>query len=91
MPVFYPIITTQLGYDPVWFGALCVLIISTGMLTPPVGGSIFVTSGCLKWDKEVTIGRLFRGVAPFVVALLICTILLIAFPGLATWLPNLIY
>lgn len=91
MPVFYPIIVNQLGYNPVWFGALIVVIISTGMLTPPVGGTIFVTSGCLKWDKDVTIGGLFRDVIPFVVSLLVCTVLLIAFPPIATWLPGLIY
>lgn len=91
MPVFYPIIVNTLGYDPVWFGALVVLIVSTGMLTPPVGGTIFVTAGCLKWDSEITIGSLFRGVMPFVIALLVCTVLLIAFPPIATWLPNLIY
>lgn len=91
MPVFYPIIVTQLGYDPIWFGALIVLIVSTGMLTPPVGGSIFVTAGCLKWDSDVSIGKLFGGVWPFVIALLVCTVLLIIFPPIATFLPGLIY
>jgi tripartite ATP-independent transporter DctM subunit len=91
MPVFYPIICDQLGYDPVWFGVVMIMMINIGMLTPPVGGSIFVVNGCIAYDKSVTLTGLFGGILPFVVALIVCTALIIIFPEATMWLPNMIY
>ena len=91
MPIFYPIVITQLGYSDIWFGALIVLIISTGMLTPPVGGTIFVVAGSLKQDKDISIMGLFKGIWPFVIAILAATVLVLIFPPIATWLPSLVY
>jgi TRAP-type C4-dicarboxylate transport system permease large subunit len=76
-----------LGYDPVWFGVIIVLVLALGGLTPPVGMNVFVMKG---YAKEVPLMTIFSGVWPFVIATLICLALLVAFPPLALWLPNLI-
>lgn len=88
IPVFFPIVVTTLGYDPIWFGVIIVLIISLGGLTPPVGMNVFVMKG---YAKDVPLMTIFSGVWPFVIASVICLIILLCFPQLATWLPNLIF
>lgn len=87
IPIFYPIIVTTLGYNPVWFGVIIVLVLALGGLTPPVGMNVFVMKG---YTKEVPLMAIFSGVWPFVVATVICIAILIAFPDLALFLPRLI-
>lgn len=84
VPLFFPVIT-GLGYDPVWFGVLVVIVVQIGMISPPVGMNIFVVKNML---PKVTIGQVFRGTTPFTVALVVMLALMIAFPQLATWLPG---
>ena len=86
IPVFYPIICTTMGYDPIWFGVLIVLVLSMGSITPPIGLNCFVMQGVA---KTVPLYSIFRGVWPYVIGMLLTAILIIIFPGLATWLPNL--
>jgi tripartite ATP-independent transporter DctM subunit len=83
-PIFYPIVLT-LGYDGVWFGVLSIMMLLTGLLTPPVGIISFVVSRV----ADVSLGRVFRSVAPFWVALIIAALLAIAFPDIILFLPEL--
>ncbi len=84
IPIFYPIVM-NMGYDPIWFGIIIVLISQMGIITPPVGVNVFVVSGIAKVELPVV----FRGVLPFLYALIVATGFLIAFPALVTWLPYL--
>lgn len=83
-PIIYPVIIS-LGYDGVWFGVLTIMMLLTGLLTPPVGLITFVVAGVTK----IPLGEVFRGVLPFVATLSVAILLVIAFPGIATWLPGL--
>ena len=84
VPIFYPVIL-RLGYSPVWFGVLVVVITQMGVITPPVGVNVYVVSGI---DRSIPIQTIFRGATPFLFALLAAALLLIFFPGIATWLPG---
>lgn len=90
IPVLFPILIDYLGYDKIWFGNMVLLMLCVGGLTPPVGVSIFITKGCIK-DPDATLAKIFSGVWPFLGATFIVIILLIIFPQLALWLPNLVY
>lgn len=87
IPVFLPIVE-NLGYDPIWFGVIIVLIISLGGLTPPVGMNVFVMKG---YAKDVPLMSIFAGVWPFVIATVVCLVILLCFPVLTMWLPTLLY
>ncbi|NLO97140.1 MAG: TRAP transporter large permease [Peptococcaceae bacterium] len=92
LPIFFPIVCGTLGYDPIWFGVILTLMIAIGGITPPVGNGIFLVKGSIPPDdKEATISALFSGVWPFVVAAFIAVFILLAFPQVATWLPELVY
>ena len=67
IPVFFPIVT-QLGFDPVWFGVLIVLVVQIGLISPPVGMNLFVLNALL---KDVALRQIFRGVWLFVAALIV--------------------
>ena len=84
VPLFFPIIV-QLGFDPVWFGILIVLVVQIGLISPPVGMNLFVLNTLL---PDVPIRTIFRGVAPFVLVTVLCLALLIAFPIVSLWLPS---
>lgn len=84
VPLFFPVVTS-LGYDPIWFGILVVIVVQIGMISPPVGMNIFVVKNLL---RHISIADVFRGVAPFNVALIALLLIIVAFPGLATWLPS---
>lgn len=84
IPVFYPIVI-NLGYDPIWFGVIIVLISQMGIITPPVGVNVFVVSGI----ANVELPTVFRGIMPFLIALIIGTGLFIAFPDIVTFLPKI--
>jgi len=84
IPVFFPIVT-QLGFDPVWFGVLIVLVVQIGLISPPVGMNLFVLNSLL---KDVSLRQIFRGVWIFVVALCIGLAVVLEFQPLATWLPS---
>jgi len=84
IPIFFPIIVA-LGYDPVWYGVMMVLLSDLAVITPPVGMNVFVLSGV----TGVPVFTIFRGVWPFVVADAFSIGLLVAFPQIATFLPNL--
>ncbi len=85
IPLFFPIVTA-LGFDPVWFGVLIVMIVQIGLISPPVGMNLFVLNALL---PGVGLGAIFRGCWPFVVVMIFVLGLLIAFPQLSLWLPSL--
>jgi len=87
VPIFFPLVT-QLGFDPVWFGILIVVIVEIGLISPPVGMNLFVLSSLL---PEVPTPTLFRGVIPFVVADIVRLGILIAFPAISLWLPSVLH
>jgi len=86
VPIFFPIVE-KLGFDPIWFGVIIVLVGEMGVITPPVGVNVFVIKGIA---PDIPLERIFRGILPFLVALIIFTILLMIFPQIATFLPSLI-
>jgi tripartite ATP-independent transporter DctM subunit len=86
IPIFYPI-TLNLGYDPIWFGVIIVLVGQMGIITPPVGINAFVVKGIA--GPGVALETVFKGVTPFLLALIAGTALMIAFPGLVLWLPEM--
>lgn len=87
IPVFYPIIVTGLGYDPIWFGVLIVMVLSMASITPPIGLNVFVMQSV---TRDVPIFTIYKGVWGYVAAIVVACGLLIAFPAIATFLPSLV-
>jgi len=85
VPIFYPVIMA-LNYDPIWFGVIIVLVTQMGVISPPVGINVYVVKGVA---PEIPLGTIFKGVIPFLIALVIGTILLIAIPQISLFLPGL--
>ena len=85
IPLFFPIVTS-LGYDPVWFGVLIVMIVQIGLISPPVGMNMFVLNALL---PNVGLAKIYKGCWPFVLVMALVLGLLIAFPQLSLWLPSL--
>ncbi len=85
IPIFYPV-ATALGFHPIWFGVAIVLVTEMGVITPPVGVNVYVVHGIA---KDVPLEVIFKGVAPFVLALLACVTILLAFPQIVLFLPGL--
>ena len=87
VPVFLPIAEAA-GYSAVWFGILLVIVAEIGLITPPVGLNIFVIRAQV---PDIPLASIYRGILPFLAAQIIGVGLLIAFPMLALWLPELLY
>ncbi len=85
LPVIYPLIT-QLGFDGVWFGVMMVMVMNMGLITPPLGISVYIINGVM---KDVPIERIFKGVTPMLLAMIAAIILFLIFPDLITYLPAL--
>ncbi|MGM0428437.1 MAG: TRAP transporter large permease [Thermodesulfobacteriota bacterium] len=86
VPIFFPV-AQALGFDPIWFGVVIVLITEMGVITPPVGVNVYVVSGVA---KDVPLETIFKGVLPMLLALVICNLMLLIFPQIALFLPSLI-
>jgi TRAP-type C4-dicarboxylate transport system permease large subunit len=84
VPIVLPIIVT-LGYDPIWFGIIMVLVLEMGLISPPVGMNVFVVKGVA---PHVPLGQIYVGILPFWVAMAVCVALLVAFPDIALFLPD---
>jgi tripartite ATP-independent transporter DctM subunit len=87
IPIFYPIVT-NLGYDPIWFGVIIVLVTQMGVITPPVGINVYVVSGI---DRSIALEDIFRGAVPFLLAIIVGTAFLVMFPQIVLFLPRLMY
>jgi tripartite ATP-independent transporter DctM subunit len=84
IPIFYPLAVDKLGYDPIWFGVIIVFVAAMGVITPPVGINVYVVEGVANGVRTPTI---FKGVWPFLAAIVVASLLLMIFPQIATWLP----
>ena len=87
IPIVFPVITA-LGFDPIWFGVIAVIVIEMGMITPPVGLNVFVVRAVA---GDVPLATIFRGVMPFLIAMIIGLLLIIAVPDIALFLPNTMF
>lgn len=87
VPIFFPIVLA-LGYDPVWFGILVVMVVEIGLITPPIGVNLFVIRSVM---PDIPMMTVVRGVIPFVVADILRILLIAAVPALSLWLPNLLF
>ncbi|MEM9247991.1 MAG: TRAP transporter large permease [Pseudomonadota bacterium] len=84
VPIVLPVITT-LGYDPIWFGIIMVLVLEMGLISPPVGLNVFVVKGVA---PDVPLGEVYRGILPFWGAMAVGVALLVMFPQIALFLPD---
>jgi tripartite ATP-independent transporter DctM subunit len=85
-PIFYPAVL-KLGFNPIWFGIVIGVVVMIGVVIPPVAVCVFVVKNITKEP----IGRIYKGVAPFLISLVVAWGLLLVFPQLALWLPALFY
>jgi tripartite ATP-independent transporter DctM subunit len=85
MPVIYPIMIA-LHFNPIWFGVIAVLMMEAGLITPPMGLNIFTVAGVA---KDVPVESIYRGVAPFLLAIIVVAALITIIPSLALYLPSL--
>ena len=85
VPIFFPLVL-ELGFNPIWFGILIVRVCEIGLITPPVGLNVYIIRGVA---KDVPMQTIFRGIAPFLIADVLHVVLLVAFPQLSLFLPNL--
>ncbi len=91
VPIFYPVVT-NLGYDPIWFGIIIVMVTEMGVITPPVGINVYVVYGVAKnVIGEIPLETIFKGIFPFLIAVVVGTIILMLFPQIILLLPNLMY
>ncbi|RJP21791.1 MAG: TRAP transporter large permease [Candidatus Omnitrophota bacterium] len=87
IPIFYPVVMA-LQYDPIWFGVIIVVVTQMGVISPPVGVCVYVVSGI---ERDIPLQTVFKGALPFLLALIVAAILLVAFPGISLFLPELIH
>ena len=87
LPAIFPSITA-LGFDPIWFGVLTVIIMEMGQITPPIGVNVFALSSVA---EGVSMGTIFLGILPFFICMVLMLALIIVFPSLATWLVGVFF
>jgi len=91
IPIFFPVVTS-LGFDPIWFGIIIVLITELGVITPPVGINVYVVYGVsTSIGANIPLESIFKGIMPFLVAILAGILLMILFPDIVLFLPKLMY
>jgi C4-dicarboxylate transporter DctM subunit len=83
-PIFFPVVSS-IGFDPLWFGVIIVIVMQQGMMTPPIGMSCFIINAVA---EDVPLSSVFKGVLPFWIATILIIIVLIAFPQIALFLPG---
>lgn len=86
IPIFFPV-AKELGYDPIWFGVTITVVTTLGAVTPPVGATTYVVGGMA---KDVPLEDVFKGVAFFLPAYIVCVLILMILPGIVTYLPSFI-
>ncbi len=86
VPIVFPTMV-QLGFDPIWFGVIIVMAVTFGLILPPVGMNVFVINSIA---RDISLGRIYRGTAPFIAVDVVRLVVLCAFPSLSLWLPGLI-
>jgi C4-dicarboxylate transporter DctM subunit len=89
VPFLHPIFTTVLGYDGIWLGVLVCVMAEIAVVTPPIGMNLFMMKGL--FGKDATMGEIFKGVMPFVLADVVRVVILVAFPAISLWLPGTMF
>lgn len=84
IPIIHPMMV-NLGFDPIWFGVMVVIMLEMALITPPVGVNVFIIKGVA---KDVPMYTIFRGIWPFWIAMLVSLFILSIFPQIALFLPN---
>ena len=84
LPVVYPLII-GMGYDPIWWGVINIVVLELGMITPPFGINVFVLHGI---RSDLPLGQIYRGIVPFLIADILRLGLLVSVPALSLWLPR---
>lgn len=84
-PVIFPLVIAM-GFDPIWFGIIMIRVVEIGFITPPVGLNIYIIKGVA---KDVPLTTMFRGIVPFLLADIVMVTVLVAFPQISLFLPNL--
>ena len=87
LPFVFPLVTDGLGYDPIWWGIVMIVVIEIGMITPPVGINVFVMHGV---RKDIPLKTIFTGIMPFLAADIVRLAILILFPAISLFLPRLL-
>ncbi|MEM5502997.1 TRAP transporter large permease [Ahrensia kielensis] len=87
LPIVFPVVI-GLGFDPIWFGVIMVLVLEMGLISPPVGVNCFVVKSVA---PDVPLSEIFKGIMPFWLAMIVCILLLVAVPGIALMLPNAMF
>jgi len=91
VPIFFPVVMS-LGYDPIWFGIIIVMVTEMGVITPPVGINVYVVFGVAESViGGVPLESIFKGIIPFLLAVIVGTIILMILPQIILFLPNLMY
>ncbi|MBA3010424.1 MAG: TRAP transporter large permease [Proteobacteria bacterium] len=92
VPIFFPVVM-ELGFDPIWFGIIIVMVTEMGVITPPVGINVYVVYGVAKnvLKEEIPLEKIFKGIFPFLIAVIVGVLILILFPSIIMYLPNLMY
>ena len=86
LPLAFPVLS-KLGYDPVWLGIIVTIAVEIGMITPPVGLNLFVLKGIV--PKNVTMTDIMAGSVPFILVMLVGLLVIVLFPQIALWLPQM--
>ncbi|MBN2554205.1 MAG: TRAP transporter large permease [Spirochaetales bacterium] len=84
IPIFYPVVL-ELGYNPVWFGVMVVVVTQMGVITPPVGMNVYVVSGI---ERGIPLQSIFKGTLPFLLMLVLAAVILVFVPSIALLLPG---
>lgn len=84
LPIFLPLIV-ELGFGPIWFGVVVVIILEMGLIGPPVGDNVFVVKSIA---EDAPMRGIFAAIPPFWLAMRVCLVILNLFPWIATYLPN---
>ncbi len=85
LPVVFPIVVS-LGFDPIWFGVVAVVMMEACLITPPVGLNVYTLAGI---SKDIPMAEIFKGVTPFLLSIVLLVLVLILFPSISTFLPKL--
>jgi tripartite ATP-independent transporter DctM subunit len=85
MPVIFPVVKA-LGFDPIWFGVICVIMMEAGLITPPVGLNVYTLAGVV---KDVPMQTIFRGAVPFLISMIAVVIIITIFPEICLFLPSM--
>lgn len=89
LPIIMPLLTS-LGYNPVWFGVIALKLTEIGAITPPVGLNVFAIKGVIPKEMKISLEQVYKGCLPFLVCDLVVLVVLVMFPQISLWLPNLL-